>query len=369
MPRARPVSCRAFFDMLQSNRFCGNLNYMGNYSAWEINPDDFYKEETMEGKLNFLVRFGILAPSSHNTQPWKFEIESGGIILAPNLERSLPHSDTNNRQLYISLGCALENILVAADYYGLKNSIEYVLHDETPRIKIVLEESILIRKEQTRKHLVFAIPRRCVNRGKYANEFPDENLRVLTRGFGNSNIKIHTIREETPRMKIGDITVRAGITAMDDQNFRRELSCYVKNNMTKSFVGMPAFGMGIPTPVSFLAPFLVRRLNMNKKAQKKDRDLLIKFTPVFCIITTRNDDAQGWIEAGRTYEQIALRATAAQTATAPMAAAIQIGDFYKELQGILSDEYRPQVFFRLGYGTKTVRHSPRLSVEEVIELK
>ena len=33
-----------------------------NYEAWEVDPQDFYKQETQDDKLRFLIRFGILAP-------------------------------------------------------------------------------------------------------------------------------------------------------------------------------------------------------------------------------------------------------------------------------------------------------------------
>jgi len=77
-------------------------------------------------KAEFLIRYAILAPNSHNTQPWRFEITKESIQLLPDLERSLYYSDRENRELYISLGCALGNLLVAADYFGFNVRIEYL---------------------------------------------------------------------------------------------------------------------------------------------------------------------------------------------------------------------------------------------------
>lgn len=63
--------------------------------------------------FKFLVECAIKAPSGHNTQPWKFENIENGIIIHPDFKRALPVVDANNYELYISLGCALENILIA----------------------------------------------------------------------------------------------------------------------------------------------------------------------------------------------------------------------------------------------------------------
>ena len=43
-------------------------------AVWNIKPERFPKKGTWKNKLKFLVRYGILAPSGHNSQPWKFMI-------------------------------------------------------------------------------------------------------------------------------------------------------------------------------------------------------------------------------------------------------------------------------------------------------
>ena len=53
-----------------------------------------------------LVRYATLAANGHNTQPWKFSIKDDGIEILPDYSRRLPIVDPNDRQLWISLGCA-----------------------------------------------------------------------------------------------------------------------------------------------------------------------------------------------------------------------------------------------------------------------
>lgn len=65
-------------------------------------------------QMRMLVHFATLAANGHNTQPWKFAIQENAIEIHPDTSRRLPVVDPVHRELWISLGCALENLLIAA---------------------------------------------------------------------------------------------------------------------------------------------------------------------------------------------------------------------------------------------------------------
>jgi nitroreductase len=69
-----------------------------------------------------MVASAIKAPSGHNAQPWTFRIRESAVEIHPNFSRSLPNVDADNRELYISLGCALENLCLAATQLGYQPS-------------------------------------------------------------------------------------------------------------------------------------------------------------------------------------------------------------------------------------------------------
>jgi hypothetical protein len=69
-----------------------------------------------------LVRYATLAPSSHNTQCWKFRIEQDAIAIGPDLSRRTPSVDPDDHHLHVSLGCAAENLVQAALAHGLNAS-------------------------------------------------------------------------------------------------------------------------------------------------------------------------------------------------------------------------------------------------------
>lgn len=337
-----------------------------NYRAWQINDQDFYRQKSRADQLRFLIKFAVLAPSSHNSQPWSFKIKDETIFLLANLDRALPVSDADHRQLFISLGGALENLLTAADYYGFITVVEYFSAGTggDTVAKVSFQEWPQEKKAAKETHPAFSIPRRHTNRNKYTNQPLDQGFLDWIQISGDT-IRVDLVQELSKKERLAEITIKAGLKAMDDKGFREELSRYVKSNLTNSKLGMPGFGLGLPTPISLLAPLLIRYLNMNRLTRRKDEELLKKFTPLFAVISTKRDDPENWVKAGQLYERIALQAEKRQIKTHIMAAAVQVGNFHRELQEVLNTTFRPQVFFRLGYSQKVTPHSPRLSVNDV----
>jgi hypothetical protein len=50
------------------------------FQAWNVSESQFPKDGTKTEQLKFLLNYAILAPSSHNTQPWLFKIIDDNII-------------------------------------------------------------------------------------------------------------------------------------------------------------------------------------------------------------------------------------------------------------------------------------------------
>ena len=332
-----------------------------NYQAWKIRIQDFEDQKTDIDRFRFLLNFAVLAPSSHNSQPWRFIIKKNDTIIEPEFDRALASSDKNNRQLFASIGCALENLLVAADYYNFKTIPTYGLGVS---VNLQKRSSPLFHRKD---HLIFSIPRRRTNRNKYQNQIPDQAFLDRIESLVQTDIRIDFISEKSKKDAIANTTNKAMMAAMDDKEFRRELSQYIKPNITRCPIGMPGTGLGIPTPLSVIAPTMLRYLNLNKLSKKKDDKLLKEHTPLFGIISTSEDREEDWMKAGQLYERVALEAERCNIETHPMAAPIQIGEFYKELQNILQIAFRPQFFFRLGYYDKITSPSPRLTATKLTE--
>ena len=337
-----------------------------NYKPWGVDYKEFYTQAGKQDRLRFLLRFAILAPSSHNSQPWSFRVDGDEIIIFPEDARMLPKSDTVHRQLYISIGAALENILAAAEFYGYRSEVRYLPQDSrgaAVAIKLEATGDVSLQGERT----IMSIISRHSNRNKYSGEKLPERFLDWVKSKSQAGFRIYVVTERKLKDKIAGVVSDALVEAMDDRNFRSELGGYIKPNTTKHKTGMPMFGFGMPTVLSFIAPYLLSRFNVNRLSRAEDEALLKDHTPHFVIITSTNDDKESWIKSGQIFESVALGAEREKIRTAPMAAAIEIGDNHKRIQKILGTNMRPQVFFRMGYADAITPHSPRLGVEDVLE--
>jgi hypothetical protein len=83
-----------------------------------------------------LVRYTTLAPSSHNTQCWKFALEKEAITILPDFSRRCLVVDPDDHHLHVSLGCAAENLIQAARAHGLRGEAEFDLARGAVRITL-----------------------------------------------------------------------------------------------------------------------------------------------------------------------------------------------------------------------------------------
>jgi nitroreductase len=66
-----------------------------------------------------LIRYATLAANSHNTQPWRFQIQKDRIQIFPDFARRTPAVDPDAHHLFTSLGCAAENLPSLARHEGM----------------------------------------------------------------------------------------------------------------------------------------------------------------------------------------------------------------------------------------------------------
>ena len=70
-----------------------------------------------------LVSAAILAANPHDYQAWVFHVTPSRIDLFADRQRSLGSIDPFEREMYVGLGCALENLLQAAPAHGYRTQL------------------------------------------------------------------------------------------------------------------------------------------------------------------------------------------------------------------------------------------------------
>jgi hypothetical protein len=106
----------------------------GNLAAWDVDPSGIPSSGTTIDKARFAVRYAIFAPSSDNTQPWRFIINGDELLVCADRTRSLANIDPFDRELIISCVAAFLNLRVALAYFGLPVEITTCPQSSDPDI-------------------------------------------------------------------------------------------------------------------------------------------------------------------------------------------------------------------------------------------
>lgn len=259
--------------------------------------------------LRDLVRFATLAPNSHNTQPWKFRLGAETIDILPDFSRRTPVVDPDDHHLYVSLGCAAENLLIAARASGRPAELAVLPdRDAGTWVRIVLG-----RGPRSDVELCEAIPRRQSTRAKYdGRALSADELRQLAEAAALPGVDVLFVTERE-RLDEALEFIQAGSSAqVDDPAFVRELKHWIRFNpraALKSGDGLLGKCAGSPGAPDWLGPFIFdlafRQGTENKKYARQ-----LRSSAGLAVFVTERVDPEGWIEVGRSFERFALRATA-----------------------------------------------------------
>ena len=117
-----------------------------------------------------LIRYATLAANGHNAQAWQFAIRENAIDIYPDYSRRLPVVDPDDRELWISLGCALENLLISARATGYAAEVVYPDSEEVVQVHLSADRA-------QENPLFDAIPLRQNTRSEYTGQ-PIEHSRL-----------------------------------------------------------------------------------------------------------------------------------------------------------------------------------------------
>lgn len=316
--------------------------------------------------LKELVQLAIKAPSGHNTQPWQFKISDQAIRILPDLHRRLPVVDPDDHALFISLGCALENLLVAANHFRLDAKVEPFPSSET-------EECIVVRfvpKEGRDEDQLFrAIATRQSNRGTYdGRPIPPIDLETLQKATKQEGVRCEMFVGSAEVEPLLEFILEGTRQQYRDKAFVRELVSWIRFNQAeakKSQDGLYALVIGSPTAPRWLGT-LFMTLFTNPESMAHNFSALARGSSALALFIAAKNDKSHWVQLGRSFQRFALTAASLGIASAHLNMPCEVVAVRKRLQEHLRlGDAQPLLLLRLGYG-KPMPYSLRRPVEEVL---
>lgn len=332
-------------------------NQKPNYSAWSIDINRFPKNGTKEQKLRFLMNFGVLAPSVHNTQPWIFEYKSNSVLIKNNTEVSLSIADSGDYFQWFAIGMFIENVDQAAKYYGYKISIKV---NELSGILMELQDdktikkneisAVLLRKSDKRAYKDIKIDKKVITNLHELDSPESVEMTIKTKGEPNYS-------------EIIDLHMKCVENVANNKDFVRELAGWTRSNFTKSYDGMPGFVMGMPALRSILSSkILAKKPELFKKVIPKEK-LLIDSASGILVIGVKKKNISQMVNAGIYAERAWLGIIRNSMVGHPMTAIVHSEHNAEKLKKIIKTDYLPVFFMRFGYPIDfEARNTPRRHV-------
>lgn len=317
----------------------------------------------MSTDLIQIIRYASKAPSGHNTQPWKFQISNDIITVIPDFEVSLPIVDSDNRELFISLGCAVENLCIAANHFGFEVNI---LKQNLAGIIVKLTKTLHIVED----NLFYQIEKRQTNRSIYTgSKIPDGNLEQFQILRKENNIQFYFTEIGTPLADtITEYIMKGNEIQMSDFAFKEELLTWMRFNkkqveVTQSGLSYQVFGN--PPLLKVLAKPIVNRF-LKPEIQNKSDKKKIDSSSHLVVCTTRYNTIEEWVGLGRMLQRLLLKATEQGIVCAFLNQPCEVAELAKTLREILpvNMEY-PTLILRIGYA-KPLPYSPRKGMEKLL---
>ncbi|MCB9932184.1 MAG: nitroreductase [Planctomycetes bacterium] len=314
-------------------------------------------------KLRFLVEYAVLAPSSHNSQPWLFITHDHNLALHADRTRGLPVVDPHDRELVISCGCALFNLRVAAAHFGVPLHIVRNPDDHEDRLAN-LSIDLQAGRHDTLAELFVEMPRRVTNRFPYQpGSVSADDLHALAELCAAHGVTLRSYTDDASRHAIAERIAEADKQQMASHAFRRELAGWLHHNRSGSLDGMPGYVFGFSELASLAAPLVVRTFDLGEGQAARDRELA-EHSPALCILSTNADHHLDWIRTGEALQHLLLEATRRGLAAGFMNQPIEIDRLRQDLAQHVGARF-PQVLLRLGKPTREAKATARRPADAV----
>jgi nitroreductase len=336
-----------------------------------------------------LVSAAILAASPHNTQPWLFKVSDSSIELHIDTSRNVGALDPYLREEHIGMGCALENLMLAAPANGYAATATLVPGKLAP-IPAEPKPQLLARVDlapgkREASELYNAIPLRHTNRARYDSHkpLPVDFLDGLSHlSPDDTNVKLFLFTNEADRRNIAKVSSAANKEVYSDPNVQAGSERWVRlqwSEVQRFRDGLSIDAFGLPPIATAIVKTLPQRMLgwLGSRSQKDTYSDLMLSAPVIGFIAVRDRyDQQQCLLAGRTWQRAHLFATAKGIAARPCNEAVEMVDHERALgrpasrvallNEITGDPtWQPTFVFYMGYPTWKAHASPRRPVQWV----
>lgn len=297
-----------------------------------------------------------LAPSVHNSQPWRFRIGPDSLELRADRHRRLQVLDPTARQLMISCGCALFNarVALAADRHEVV--VERFPDSEDPDLIARLTLTGRSASWSPLVRLEPAIERRRSNRREFFERVVPEDVQwELTNGAAQEGGLTMTVDTDEARTALARLVQEADAAENDNPAYLAELREWTTNIATRrDGISSRSFPMSTSERGDVpIRDFGVKIGGQMAPVNDSDHDQCLM------ILGTTEDTPDAWLQAGEALERLWLEATRLDYVASLITQVIEVKKTRKKLRTELGLAFYPHLVLRVGQAAPNVATNRR----------
>lgn len=337
---------------------------MTSANPWAIDAGRY--PATDAEQLRFLVGYAILAPSSHNTQPWQFRLDGDRVELWSDPERLLPRIDPDRRQLFMSCGAALFNLRLAMRRFGHADVVERLPDPRHPDLLAVVTRGPACAPTADDRARFDAIARRRTNRDRFLDRPIGHELAAqLAAAADGAGAWLERLHPHD-KLEVADAIADADRRQYGDAAYRRELARWLVPRGSGRLDGIPMTKRApdLVTALPVAGPLAVRALDRGAEIAEREAELTVD-APMIGVLGTATDDPMAWLVAGEALEAVFLEATVAGVAMSFLNQVVEDPELRTRVRDAAGRDGFPQLVLRFGYGPPQSA-TPRRAVADVL---
>ncbi|WP_324240247.1 Acg family FMN-binding oxidoreductase [Pseudonocardia sp.] len=299
------------------------------------------------------------APSVHNSQPWRFVLGRTTVHLYADVDRWLPATDADRRDLVLSCGIVLHHMRIALAAAGIRATVHRLPNPDEPDHLAALE----LWPEPPADAdlgLASAIPRRRTDRRRFTDwEIPRGFLDELADAAAGHGALVRHVAEARGRWLLLEAIREAAEAQAADPANRTETALW--SGRVADDTGVPAANL-LREPGGTSRRFTAGLLEQPEAPEEDGAALL--------VLGTTSDDRLSQLRAGESASAVLLRATELGLATCPLSQPLEVADTRATIRdAVLGGTLCPQLLLRVGWAPlgSEPPPTPRRPIAQVIE--
>lgn len=303
-----------------------------------------------------IVAAAVLAPSSHNTQPWGFSYVDGNLRLYADRTRALTVNDPQDRELTISCGAALFNVRVAAAAAGYTAESRLLPEREDPDLLAAVTFTASSRAPYA--PLAEALPLRRTHRQDFEPQTPPDRLDAsLDKAVHEHPVELRWVPPGEERQRVASLVAEGDRAQFAVPAWRRELATWMRPRRAEDGLALPWWSAPVIRRV-------VAHVDVGARTARTDAAATLA-APWVVVLSTDADTPSAWLECGEALQHLllvaALHGVQAGYANQPC----QVAPLRPRVREALAIDGSPQVVLRLGHAPSG-RAAPRRPLDRVL---